>query len=65
MAIPHKCEICGGSGQIPTDGSVTNTHNICQGCGGSGIVWEYAIEISPAGGAVTVPLNEMPPWTNT
>ena len=39
--IPYKCEICGGSGQMPTD--TTATYLLCQGCGGSGIVYDHTV----------------------
>lgn len=48
MAIPHKCEICGGSGwsgSMPSDTQMGTTAGLppCGGCGGSGIVWEGAM----------------------
>lgn len=42
MAMPRKCPICGGSGQVAAPRESTLVHLPCDACGGTGIVWETA-----------------------
>ena len=46
MPIPHRCPVCGGKGQVPSDFyspftySTTLPFQQCRACCGSGILWE-------------------------
>lgn len=48
MPIPHKCPVCGGTGNVPEcfyddcehHEPIGGIREICQSCGGTGIVWE-------------------------
>lgn len=36
---PHRCPICLGSGRTATHAGCASAWEICQSCGGSGILW--------------------------
>lgn len=38
MSHPHRCPLCQGSGELPTN--TTNPYVVCHACNGKGIVWE-------------------------
>lgn len=65
MSTPHRCPVCGGSGQVPPwfynrfeGGSTTcvPTPDMCRSCGGTGVLWEPGGEAERQG-KVTVTLN--------
>lgn len=63
MSTPHKCPVCDGSGQVPSQGS-TATHVNCGACNGAGIVWDHS---APAKIVIRIAPHEtmIPPWPET
>ncbi len=56
MSTPHKCPVCDGSGQVPSQ-FTTSTQANCSACNGSGIVWdtpEPSVRLAPSD-----PLNQL------
>lgn len=66
MNQPHRCPICQGNGELPTNTTVA--HKPCHACNGRGIVWEpeqhYTV-VQPVypGGTTAIPFPGI--WVNT
>lgn len=68
MAIPHRCPICEGRGEVGKRlaqvGSVLVSEKPqrfrCHGCHGAGIIWDYSVNVEPQ-----QPINIQPWVPNT
>ena len=65
MAVPYKCPVCNGTGQVPagfydTETSINPQAEKCRSCEGTGIVWDK-MQLSPW--ALQAPPYYTPPYT--